>query len=70
MNHPHSRMLEEVLRNGYSFTKNGFSVFVLNVIGNKTSYQVYNEKTNDSKVFFAIKDAVDNFLYMTRKLNG
>lgn len=64
--HPHSRMLEEVLRNGYNFGTDKINVFVLDVVGSKTSYQVYNEKTSDSALFFQPKEAVDFFLSITK----
>jgi hypothetical protein len=65
--HPHARMIDEMLHQGYDvvFKKLSLNVITRNI--NKTKYQVFSEDGKTNKLHDKITDATDHFLTLKQK---
>jgi hypothetical protein len=68
--HPHARMLDEVLLQGYNISFKRLSVNVINRIGNTVKYQVFNEKDNSSNLYDNPSLAINEFLSLKKRNYG
>ena len=68
--HPHARMVDEMLFQGYDVLFKKLSLHIINRNINKTKYQVFSEDGKVNKLYDKPQEAVDYFLLLKKKRYG